>query len=86
MCCTEDTPHTLPPAALHGAERWFYGGEPPPELPHPGDPGPPAPDRTPPPDRVREPDQGREPPVREPRPHQSWSELSSMRRKAATPA
>lgn len=59
----------------HGVERWFYGGEPPPELPHPpphpGDPMPPAPERAPPPDRVREPDEARDPPVREPRPHQS---------------
>ncbi|MDT7835038.1 hypothetical protein [Aquabacterium sp. OR-4] len=25
-------PHTEPPRRLDGAERWFYGGEPPPDL------------------------------------------------------
>lgn len=73
-----------PEGLLDGAERLFYGGEPPPELPPPElprhDDAPDAPVPSPeplPPDRVREPDEGREPPVREPRPGQSWSEAAS---------
>lgn len=67
-----------PDNVFHGAERWFYGGEPP-----PGD----ATERTPPPGRtgpapIREPDERRVPPVREPRPVQSWSDAASRRMKA----
>lgn len=66
----------------HGIERWYYGGESPPEPTHPGDPPPPAPQRVPPRDRVREPDDGRIPPVRDPGPHQPGSEGPGWRERS----
>lgn len=90
MCRTDDMPvDAAIDASHHGAERWFYGGEPPPDppaRPHPVDPLPPAPERSPSPERVREPDQGREAPIQAPRSHPTWSAASAAAVRTRQPA